>query len=118
MVTTFNYHYIPGLTLQCPDVNMNTQDRVGDDWTSNVKTWEECSDLCQKRNDCKFWTWHHANAGSYAFWCSTMKDAGGKVANTDCVSGGRTCKGNKCVSIIPFDIVSYLFFSFQVQVQS
>ena len=96
--------------LQCPDVNTNTEGRVGEQLTDGVGSWQECSDLCQNRNDCKFWTWHHGNAGYYAYKCVTMKNAGNKTGDPNCVSGERTCKGNKFVSII-VKSSSFLFSS-------
>ena len=94
------YYYIfSGLNFACPDLNENTgaavSGRVGEKTTNNVKSWEDCSALCQMRSDCKYWTWHHANSGVYANTCATMTDAGGKFYNTDVVSGKRICTGGR-----------------------
>merc|ERR1712226_858662 len=85
-----------GINYVCPDVNHNTDrqggdpnhsGRVGAEWTNDVKSWEDCSALCQKRSDCRYWTWHHGNSGSWAYKCVTMIDVWGKAYDTNVVSG-------------------------------
>ena len=83
------------ISFGCPDVNYNTEDenkRVGAQWKSDVKTWEACSQLCQQRSDCKYWTWHHGKSGSWAYKCVTMQNAGTRVYNDDTISGQRNCR--------------------------
>ena len=83
------------ISFGCPDVNYNTEDenkRVGAQWRSDVKTWEACSQLCQQRSDCKYWTWHHGKSGSWAYKCVTMQNAGTRVYNNDTISGQRNCR--------------------------
>ena len=46
------------LKIACPANLVNTWARVGGE-TTDVKTWEECAKLCQKRASCRYWTWHH-----------------------------------------------------------
>ena len=86
-----------GIRFKCPDVNYNTEagplKRIGAQWTSGVKSAEDCSTLCQRRSDCNYWTWHHDKAGGWSYKCVTMKDAGTRVKNTKCVSGEKSCKG-------------------------
>ena len=93
------YYIFSGINFACPDVNQNTgaagAERVGEKWTNNVKSWEDCSALCQTRSGCKYWTWHHANSGYWANKCVTMTDAGGKFFNKDVLSGKRSCTGGR-----------------------
>ena len=93
------YYIFSGINFACPDSNQNTgaagAERVGEKWTNNVKSWEDCSALCQTRSGCKYWTWHHANSGYWANKCVTMTDAGGKFFNKDVLSGKRSCTGGR-----------------------
>jgi len=88
--------------FDCPDLNQNTgvraHPRVGAQWTNDVKSWEGCSDMCQKRSDCNYWTWHHGNSGSWAHKCVTMTDAGGKSYDANAVSGERSCRRDASIN--------------------
>merc|ERR1711971_407844 len=94
------------IPFECPDVNYNTesegdpQKRVGAQWASGIRSWEACSNLCQERSDCKYWTWHHSNSGSLANQCVTMQDAGKRVYDTNTISGQRSCR-KECNCGIP-----------------
>ena len=83
-------------SVQCPDVNFNTMNRQGEEWTNSVKRWNDCRILCQRRRDCKFWTWHHGNSGKWAYKCVTMNNAGGLIGSTDVVSGEANVSYNSC----------------------
>merc|ERR1711974_574376 len=82
-----------GVHFKCPDINQNTDARVGAQTTNDVKSWKDCSALCQKRTDCKYWTWAHGSSGQWAYKCVTMSDAGGKASDTNVVSGEKSCRG-------------------------
>merc|ERR1719192_3221037 len=97
IIITTQTNQASGINFACPDLHQNTGQtgagRVGEKWTNNVKSWEDCSALCQTRSGCKYWTWHHANSGYWANKCVTMTDAGGRFYNKDVLSGERSCTG-------------------------
>jgi len=112
LITTQTYlTQASGINFACPDLHQNTGQtgagRVGEKWTNNVKSWEDCSALCQTRSGCKYWTWHHANSGYWANKCVTMTDAGGKTYNKDVLSGKRSCTGGSCAARKPSNIPCY-----------
>jgi len=74
----------------CPENNRNYGGR-GLERKRNVKSWEACSDLCSKRSDCNYWTWHHGKAGQYSYICKTMTTIQYNVVDKNCVSGTRAC---------------------------
>ena len=83
------------LKIACPANLVNTWARVGGE-TTDVKTWEECAKLCQKRASCRYWTWHHDKTPHLylRYKCVTMTDAASTYGNPDTVSGTRDCPGN------------------------
>ena len=83
------------LKIGCPANLVNTWARVGGE-TTDVKTWEECAKLCQKRASCRYWTWHHDKTPHLylRYKCVTMTDAASTYGNPDTVSGTRDCPGN------------------------
>ena len=83
------------LKIGCPANLVNTWGRVGG-VTTDVKTWEECAKLCQKRSSCRYWTWHHDKTPHLylRYKCVTMTDAASTYGNPDTVSGTRDCPGN------------------------
>ena len=80
-----------GSGLQCPNANMNTQNRENAKLTEGVASWAACSELCRQREDCTHWTWHPEHAGQWAHDC--VVGAGYKYTNCDdnTVSGTRDC---------------------------
>ena len=78
--------------FDCPDIGFNTRDREAAELTDGVQSWAACSDLCSRRRGCRYWTWHHENAGQYSFRCVTMTDVKFRVADTSAVSGSKNCK--------------------------
>ena len=83
------------LKIACPANLVNTWGRVGGK-TTDVKTWEACAKLCQQRDSCRYWTWHHDKTPHLylRFKCVTMTDAASTYGNPDTVSGTRDCPGN------------------------
>ena len=60
--------------------------------TEGVESWQACSDLCSRRRGCRYWTWHHKDAGQYSFRCVTMTDVSARVADSSAVSGTSKCR--------------------------
>jgi len=79
--------------FNCPDVGYNTRDRVDPEITDGVDHWVACADICRKRSGCRYWSWHHAGAGFYAFRCVTMTDVYERVQDDNAVSGSKKCSG-------------------------
>ena len=77
--------------VQCPATSTNTHGRVDKVSTPDVMSWGDCSNLCQRRLGCNYWTWHHAGAGGYAFICITMTDFGYSSYDTNVISGNSKC---------------------------
>ena len=67
--------------------NVNYQERAGEESTEDIMTLEECQSICQNRDGCYNFVWHHGNAGYYSYQCITMTGYGTKYSNSDCVSG-------------------------------
>ena len=63
--------------------------KVGEQWSSQVASWQQCAHLCMLRPDCRYWTWHHQ-----AFTCATMRDATRLHFNPNAVSGTRHCQSS------------------------
>ena len=83
----------PGIpSFQCPDIGFNTRDREAAELTDGVKSWAACSDLCSRRRGCRYWTWHHENAGQYSLRCVTMTDVNFRIADPSAVSGSKNCR--------------------------
>jgi len=78
-------------SFQCPDVGFNTQTRKGAQVHDGIESWSDCSLKCNKRSNCRYWTWHHAQAGDYAYRCVTMTETELKVADTNAISGSSKC---------------------------
>jgi len=77
----------------CPEKNKNYGNGHGLQIRWNVQSWEACSDLCSRRSDCQYWTWHHDRAGKYSYLCKTMAMREYEREDRNCVSGTRACKG-------------------------
>jgi len=60
--------------LECPERGTNLGGRTNGKTIKNVMSWQECSMLCTKREGCKYWLWHHENAGYWKYQCVTMTD--------------------------------------------
>jgi len=80
----------------CPDINANYNPRVNAKWHDNIRRWEDCSQKCGERQDCKYWTWHHEGAPQqYRLKCVTMGAHNKKIApkkrDSNTVSGNRDC---------------------------
>ena len=60
--------------MSCPDHNHNTQDREGEEWRLGVGSWAECSALCRERAGCRYWTWHHKDAGEVSTPASVINN--------------------------------------------
>jgi len=83
-----------GVEPPCPDINQNYDARLDPEWVDDVQSWEGCSQICLKRPDCKYWTWHHGDSGDWAYKCVTMKDGHKKKPeDTNTISGTRQCVG-------------------------
>ena len=67
-------------------------DRKETELTEGVESWQACSDLCSRRRGCRYWTWHHEDAGQYSFRCVTMTDVSARVADSSAVSGTSKCR--------------------------
>ena len=65
-----------------------------------VASWEDCSILCSKRRGCKYWLWHHENAGKWAYDCITMTDAKGSWKDDNTVAGTAGCAEKPTVTEI------------------
>ena len=59
---------------------------------TNNETSAECIDLCEKTSGCRYWTWHHENAGQYSYRCVTMTQVNYRVADPSAVSGTKNCR--------------------------
>merc|ERR1712227_102875 len=70
---------------KCPEIG---KDYYGNDIKSvqNVKTWEECSSLCEGESSCKFWT---LNTVSSYCWLKTSDS--GRIPEKIAISGARDC---------------------------
>ena len=78
--------------------------KVGEQWSSQVASWQQCAQLCMLRPDCRYWTWHHQ-----ALKCATMRDATRLHFNPNAVSGTRHCQSS--LMIISFKEFIIAFFS-------
>ena len=83
--------YPPIPSFRCPDTNTNTRGRQGATILDGVKSWSACSVKCSTSPRCRYWTWHHAGAGDYAYRCVIMEDVLGKVEDSNAVSGTAKC---------------------------
>merc|ERR1712142_436453 len=77
----------------CPEKNKNYGNGWGLQIRRNIRSWEACSDLCSRRPDCQYWTWHHDRAGRYSYICKTMTMKEYERKDRNCVSGTRACRG-------------------------
>ena len=82
-----------GSGLQCPNANMNTQNRENAKLTEGVASWAACSELCRQREDCSQWTWATENK------CWTMTGFGNTAEDPNFVSGDRNCEGCPMVKV-------------------
>lgn len=78
-------------SFSCPDIGFNTRDKTDQEMTENVESWQECFGLCRQRSGCRYWTWHHENAGPYSFRCITMEDVYHRVRDDNAISGKKKC---------------------------
>ena len=76
---------------RCIKGNTNTQFREGGQLVAEVETWADCAGECRRRDWCKFWTWHHHQAGDFSRRCVVMRGFGYTVEDNNAVSGGRNC---------------------------
>ena len=67
--------------------NVNFLSRMGEEITENIRTFEECQDICEKRDACTNFVWYHGNAGQWSYQCVTMTGSPEPVTDTYCVSG-------------------------------
>merc|ERR1712142_322576 len=80
----------------CPARSMNyyhpDKDFVKPEVHENIKSWEDCSQLCQNRWYCKFWTWHSPlYVGEYRLKCVTIRLSTKFVSYSNTISGTRQC---------------------------
>ena len=73
---------------KCPAQNMMAMGGAGRERNENVKSWEECSDCCRKKSDCKYWTWYSPQS-----LCVTMTNARSLKVSKKRMSGTRECGG-------------------------
>ena len=91
-------------SFQCPDIGYNTRDREAAELTDEVQSWQACSDLCSRREGCRYWTWHHEGAGEFSFRCVTMTDVRARVADPCAVSGSSRCRDLSIPSFLCPDV--------------
>ena len=87
-----------GLFKQCPERNATAVPYAIDpEDTRNVESWQDCSNLCQKRIGCKYWTFHQD--GGNPNLCVTMKDATNfkRATMYNKISGSSQCIGKGIV---------------------
>ena len=72
----------------CPAQNMMAVGGAGRERNEDVKSWEECSDCCRKKSDCKYWTWYSPQSA-----CVTMTNARSLKKKKKLWSGDRKCGG-------------------------
>ena len=77
----------------CAQVGKNTKDRKNVQTFTSIRSWADCSTLCSLDTSCTDWTWHHENAGKFAFTCVIMNGYGYQVEDSNAVSGSRSCSG-------------------------
>ena len=70
------------------DVNLLWREEA--EFTEDIMTLEECQSICQKRDGCSNFVWHHGSAGEWSYRCITMTGYGYKLTNTTCASGSLT----------------------------
>ena len=80
---------------KCPAQNMMAMGGAGRERNENVKSWEECSDCCRKKSDCKYWTWNKPQSV-----CVTMTNARSVKQKKNVWSGVRECGGDYLLIII------------------
>ena len=80
---------------KCPAQNMMAVGGAGRERNENVKSWEECSDCCRKKSDCKYWTWNKPQSV-----CVTMTNARSVKQKKNVWSGVRECGGDYLLIII------------------
>ena len=79
-------------TFQCPEAGHNTGARTGAEISEGVMSWSACSLKCAERaGACRYWTWHHSQAGQFSHRCVTMTDALYKVEDSNAVSATKHC---------------------------
>ena len=74
--------------------------------TRDVRSWDACSRRCYERVDCKYFTWHHGNAGYYKYQCMTMSDASSYSFDNNCISGNHHCGGELMMIIVLIYLVN------------
>ena len=96
----------------CPEKNINYGNGHGLQIRRNIKSWEDCSDLCSRSSDCNYWTWHHERAGRYSYICKTMTMKEYERKDRNCVSGTRACRrasqGKQPCRILELSFFGYL----------
>lgn len=99
------------VSLGCPEFGLNLLDRVGSVTTENVLGWAACSELCSLREDCKYWVWHHHEAGERSYQCDTMTDYKDTKRDASTASGKLGCmeKGGELPLKISFLHIVYYF---------
>ena len=83
------------IDFECPAINWNTEGRVGEKTTDDVRSWDDCSRFCYERTDCTYFSWYNENAGPLAYQCVTMEDAARKIADNNVISGSHHCGGEQ-----------------------
>ena len=78
----------------CPAQNMMAVGGAGRERNENVKSWEECSDCCRKKSDCKYWTWYSPQSV-----CVTMTNARSLKKKKKLWSGSHECGGEILIII-------------------
>ena len=67
--------------------NVNFGQHNGPEFSEDIMTLEECQNICQNRDGCTNFVWHHGNAREWSYLCITMTGYGIKYSNSDSISG-------------------------------
>ena len=92
----------------CPAQNMMAVGGAGRERNENVKSWEECSDCCRKKSDCKYWTWYAPQSA-----CVTMTNARSLKKKKKLWSGSQECGGEILIIIGLFFVNCHKFYQGQ-----
>ena len=75
--------------------NIWSQDRIGPEEVSDIKSDSECSRKCSERLSCNHWIWHKETAGRFAHQCVTITGFREKRRDGNTVFGDRGCLAGK-----------------------
>ena len=74
------------------EVNIYDKEDLKWTWAVDMKTWQDCAVLCERRRGCSYWTYYRS--GYYSGYCGTMINIGGVTGteDRDTVSGIMRCR--------------------------